>query len=169
MPSEIIANKIYIFRGHRVMIDSDLAQLYDVEIKNLTRQVRRNIDRFPEDFMFQLTSGEFDSLRCHFVTLKKNRGQHRKYLPYVFTEQGVAMLSSVLRSKRAVQVNIQIMRTFTKIRELLATNEVLRKKIEAMESKYDQKFKVVFDVIKKLISEDKKPKTQIGFEIRKKK
>ena len=105
MPVEWIEKKIYLIRGHKVMLDSDLAKLYGVSVKVLNQGVKRNINRFPEDFMFQLTKEEYDSLRSQIVTLKKGRGKHRKYLPYVFTEQGVAMLSSVLRSERAIQVN----------------------------------------------------------------
>lgn len=143
------------------MLDRDLAKLYGVETENVTRQVRRNFDRFPADFMFQLTRAEFNNLIRHFGGSK--RGGTRK-LPLVFTEQGVAMLSSVLNSQRAIQVNIQIMRTFTKLRELLITNEQLRRKIEAMERKYDQHFRVVFEAIKRLIQQDDvKPRKGIGF------
>ncbi len=110
IPLEVIERKIYLIRGHKVMLDSDLAELYGVPVKVLNQAVRRNISRFPEDFMFQLTKEEYDSLRSQFVTLNTGRGKHRKYLPYVFTEQGVAMLSSVLRSERAIQVNIAIMK-----------------------------------------------------------
>ena len=145
------------------MFDKDLAGLYEVETKMLNRAVRRNIDRFPEDFMFQLNKQEIKlwSLRFQFGTLK--RGQHVKYAPLVFTEQGVAMLSSVLHSQQAIQVNIQIMRTFTKLREMLATNKELREKIEKLERKYDQQFRVVFEAIKKLLSAEEKPKAKIGF------
>lgn len=163
IPNEIITNKIYVIRGHKVMIDRDLAELYGVGTRILNQAVRRNKKRFPSDFMFQLTKDEQNFLRSQIVTLKPGRGQHVKYLPYVFTEQGVAMLSSVLNSERAIQVNIQIMRTFTKLRELLVTNEQLRKKIEKLESKYDQHFRVVFAAIKKLIEDDDKPRKQIGF------
>lgn len=114
-----IERKIYIFRGQKVMLDSDLAELYGIEVKQLKRQVRRNIDRFPGDFMFQLTGTEYDSLRCQIGTLK--RGEHSKYLSYVFTEQGVAMLSRVLNSKKAVQVNIAIMRVFVQLRVMIAS------------------------------------------------
>jgi phage regulator Rha-like protein len=124
VPQEIIENKILLIRNKKVMLDSDLAHLYDVETKVLNQAVKRNVSRFPHDFMFQLTKVEYDSLRSQIVTLK--RGQHRKYFPYVFTEQGVAMLSSVLHSERAIQVNIQIMRTFAKIRQMMVTHEGLR-------------------------------------------
>ena len=146
------------------MLDRDLAGLYSVETRALIQAVKRNIERFPEEFMFQLTEKEVRSLessRSQFVILK--RGQNIKYLPYAFTEQGVAMLSSVLRSKRAIQVNIQIMKTFTKIREMLDNHRFLRRKIEAMERKYDYKFKVVFDAMKQLITTPEKPKRKIGF------
>lgn len=155
IPSGDIENKIFLIRGKRVMIDSDLSMLYGVEVKQLKRAVRRNIDIFPEDFMFQLSSSEYQSLRRQFGTLKK--GEHAKYLPYVFTEQGVAMLSSVLHSKRAIQVNIQIMRVFASIKRILLTNAGLRKKIEDMEKKYDQQFQVVFAAIKKLLEPPPKP------------
>lgn len=142
------------------MLDRDLAELYGVETRILNQAVRRNMDRFPEDFMFQLTTAEFIDLKSQIVTSRW--GGTRKQ-PFAFTEQGVAMLSSALNSKRAVLVNIQIIRTFVKLRELLATNEALRKKIEIIERKYDNQFKIVFDVIKRLLAEEEKPKGQIGF------
>ena len=144
------------------MFDRDLANLYQVETKVLNQAVKRNIQRFPGDFMFQITKEELNSLRSHFVTLK--RGQHRKYLPYVFTEQGVAMLSSVLNSERAIQVNIQIMRVFIKLKEMLATHKDLKLKIEEMEKKYDYQFKIVFDAIKQLLEPPVKQKSKIGFQ-----
>jgi phage regulator Rha-like protein len=131
--------------------DKDLARLYGVTTKRLNEQVRRNIARFPDDFMFQLTAEESESLRSQFATIKSGRGQHRKYLPYAFTEQGVAMLSSVLNSQRAIDVNIAIMRTFVKLRELLMTHKDLARKLEAMEKKYDSQFKIVFDAIRQLM------------------
>lgn len=144
------------------MLDRDLAALYGVETKMLNRAVKRNTERFPEDFMFQLTKEEYMALlRFQFGTLK--RGQYSKYSPYVFTENGVAMLSSVLNSRRAIQVNIQIMRTFTKIREMITTHKELRQKIEEMEKKYDYQFKVVFDTIKQLIEPPQEPKRKMGF------
>ncbi len=175
IPSERILNGILFIRGKKVMLDKNLAELYQVETKSLNRAVKRNITRFPVDFMFQLTKKELESLRyqfgtldagnliSQFVILKKGRGQHQKYLPYVFTEQGVAMLSSILNSERAIMVNIQIIRTFTQLRELLATNSRLRVKIENMEKKYDNKLKEVFDLLKQLFMEKSKPKNQIGF------
>jgi hypothetical protein len=145
IPSEIIENRIFLIRGKKVMFDTDLARLYGVETKELNQTVRRNKGRFPEDFMFRLADHEMLSLRSQIVT--SNRGG-RRYNAYAFTEQGVAMLSSVLKSQQAIQVNIQIMRTFTKIREMVVSNKVLREKIEAMEQKYDGKFKVIFEAIK---------------------
>ena len=144
------------------MLDRDLAELYGVETKQLKTAVRRHIDRFPADFMFDLTIDEYNSLRCQIGTLE-GKGKHSKYLSMAFTEQGVAMLSSVLKSDRAIQVNIEIMRTFTRLRQMLEGHKELQKKIEAMEEKYDEKFKIVFQSIKQLISEDEKPKQKIGF------
>ncbi|MCL4637673.1 MAG: ORF6N domain-containing protein [Olivibacter sp.] len=129
IPEEVVMNQIYYIRDQKVMLDRDLAELYGVETKVLNQAVRRNIDRFPEDFMFELSLKEYESLRSQFVTLK-TRGAHSKYLPHVFTEQGVAMLSSVLNSKLAIQVNIQIIRVFTKLRQALADNTDLRLEIE---------------------------------------
>ena len=156
-----ITQKIYFIRGHRVMLDSDLAELYKVETKVLNQAVRRNLDRFPDDFMFQLTNREVALLRSQIVTLKQ--GQHLKYAPQVFTEQGIAMLSSVLNSGRAIQVNIQIIRTFTKLRELIATNKELREKLEKMEKEYDNKFAIVFETIRKMLVIEEAPKRRIGF------
>ena len=160
--AESITSRIYFIRGQKVMLDRDLAKLYGVETRVLNQAVRRNIKRFPEDFMFQLTLKEEASLRSQFVTLE-GKGKHSKYLPMAFTEQGVSMLSSVLKSDRAILVNIQIMRTFTRLREMLAGHKELEKKIEAMEEKYDEQFKVVFEAIKQLITEEEKPKKRIGF------
>jgi|SRR3989304_7105447 len=160
IPQQLIENKIFIIRGKKIMLDRDLAVLYGVETKLINRAVKRNIDRFPEDFMFQLTKEEFDNLRFHFGTSSWG-GQ--RYLPYAFTENGVAMLSSVLNSKRAIHVNIQIMRTFTKIREMLATHKELRQKIDKMEKKYDHQFKIVFDAIRQLMSPPEAKKRRVGF------
>jgi hypothetical protein len=185
MPDEKIIGKIYFIRGKKVMFDKDLATLYGVQPKALNQAVKRNSKRFPDDFMFKLNKDEMeiwksqimtfdegDSLRSQIVTLKAGRGEHRKFLPYVFTEQGVSMLSSILSSDRAIQVNIQIMRTFTKLREMLLTHKELREKIEAMERKYDNRFKAVFDVIKRLLETNKKDDKfekpeKIGFKINK--
>jgi len=165
----MIENRIFLIRGKKVMFDKDLAKLYGVETKKFNQAVKRNKVRFPEDFMFQLTRIESNYFsRSQIVTLK--RGQNIKYQPYVFTEQGVAMLSSILKSKQAIRVNIQIMRTFTKIREMIISNKALREKIEAMERKYDNKFKAVFDVIKRLIEKDKiEPVKIVGFRDRRRK
>ena len=156
-----IENRILLLRGCKVILDNDLAELYEVEVKQLKRQVRRNIDRFPADFMFELSQQEYESLRRHFGTLK--RGEHSKYLSYAFTEQGVAMLSSVLKSKRAVRVNIEIMRAFVQLRELMASHKDLAKKLETLEKKYDVQFKVVFDAIRQLMAPAEPRSRKIGF------
>ena len=161
IPAEIIEKKILLIRGEKVMLDADLAELYGVEVKHLKRQVRRNIDRFTEDFMIQLSKEEYDSLRRHFGTLK--RGAHSKYLPYAFTEQGVAMLSSVLNSERAIKVNIEIMRAFVRLRRMLASHAELARKLDALEKKYDAQFRVVFDAIRELMKPPEPKKRQIGF------
>jgi hypothetical protein len=165
---ENLASLIYLLRGEKVLLSEHLAELYAVPVKVLNQAVKRNIDRFPDDFMFQLTRDEADAilaLRSQTVTLK--RGEHIKYLPYAFTEQGVAMLSSVLRSPRAVEVNIAIMRTFVQLRRLMDANRDLARRIEALESRYDEQFATVFDAIKRLIAEDEtrkaRPKRSIGF------
>jgi hypothetical protein len=147
-----ISHQIHFFRGHRVMLDSDLAVLYGVETKALTRAVRRNIDRFPGDFMFELTREEAEVLRRQFGTSKPVGHGGRRYLPLVFTEQGVAMLSSVLRSKSAIYVNIEIMRAFVRVRQIMEENRDLAKKLTELEEKYDVQFKVVFDAIRQMIA-----------------
>ena len=177
VPTEVIANKIFMIRGQKVMLDRDLAKLYEVKTKRLAEQVKRNIKRFPEDFMFQLTWEEVQSLRSHFATLNNlekissKRGKHIKYLPFAFTEQGVAMLSSVLNSDRAIMVNIQIMRTFTQMRQMMLSYKELKEKIEKMESKYDKQFRIVFTALKQLLEPKLKvrrgvpvpPQRKIGF------
>ena len=169
VPSEIIENKIFIIRGHKVMMDKDLAALYGVGTRDLNKAVTRNSDRFPNDFMFELNQEEFKNLMFHFGT--SNWGGTRKP-PKVFTEQGIAMLSSVLHSKRAVQVNIAIMRAFVKLRELMISHKDLARKIEELEErfkKHDENFIVVFKAIKKLLEaprEPKKKKLPIGFHAR---
>ncbi|MFH1440421.1 MAG: ORF6N domain-containing protein [Candidatus Omnitrophota bacterium] len=164
VPHEVIENKIFLIRGKRVMLDRDLAILYGVETKYLKRQVRRNLDRFPPDFMFKLSKQEFKNWRCQFVTSNSADKMGLRYSPYAFTEHGILMLSSVLNSKRAIQVNIQIMRTFTKLKEIILTHKGLQRKIEDMESKYDQQFKVVFTAIKELLKPPiAEPKRKIGF------
>ena len=156
---------ILVLRGQKVMLDTDLAALYQVETKALNQAARRNIERLPEDFMFQLTADEAARLRSQSVTLKTGRGRHRKYLPYAFTEQGVAMLSSVLHSKRAIRVNVEIMRTFVRLRQMLGANADLARKLAALEKKYDAQFKVVFDAIRELMTPPNPPinKRSIGF------
>ena len=149
------------------MLDSDLAELYGVEIKVLNQAVKRNIERFPVDFMFQLTTEESELLRSQIVTLETGRGKHRKYLPYAFTEQGVAMLSSVLKSERAINVNIGIMRSFVRLRQMLSSNATLARKLAALEKKYDLQFKAVFDAIRQLMAPPSKPKREIGFKAEK--
>ncbi|MEW6074815.1 MAG: ORF6N domain-containing protein [Candidatus Omnitrophota bacterium] len=160
VPAEVIVSKILIIRGKRVMLDKDLALLYEVKTKRLNEQVARNRKRFPEDFMFQLTEEEADFLRSQIATSKRGG---RRYPPFVFTQEGVAMLSSVLNSERAIMVNIQVMRAFTQLRRMLLTNSGLRRKIEAMEKKYDKQFAIVFQAIKQLLEPAVKPKPPIGF------
>lgn len=160
---ERIARVIIIVRGHRVMLDSDLAKLYGVSTKALNQAVRRNRERFPPDFSFQLTLEEARALRSQVVTLERGRGQHRKYRPLAFTEQGVAMLSSVLRSRKAVKVNVAIMRAFVQLRHLLASNADLRRKLEALERKCDGQFEVVFEAIRELMVPPVPRRRRIGF------
>ncbi|OGY83279.1 MAG: DNA-binding protein [Candidatus Kerfeldbacteria bacterium RIFCSPHIGHO2_12_FULL_48_17] len=167
LTSERIISRIYMIRGKKVMLDSDLAIFYAVKTKVLNQAIKRNIDRFPEDFMFQLSEKEQESLRSQIVTSNKGRGG-RRYQVYAFTEQGVAMLSAVLKSQKAIHISILIMRSFIQLRELLATNTQLRRKMEEMEGKYDRKFAVVFRVIQKLLQEETKPKDEIGFQAQKK-
>jgi len=148
----VIERRIYVIRGHKVMLDIDLAKLYEVQIGRLNEQVKRNRKRFPADFMFRLSAAEARAifgLRSQSATLK--RGQHRKYLPYVFTEQGVAMLSSVLHSERSIAVNIATMRAFVRLREILATHKELARKLRQIEKKYDAQFKEVFETIYRLM------------------
>ncbi len=176
LKSENIAELVFFIRGEKVMLDADLAMLYGVEARALNQAVARNRRRFPTDFMFRVSHKEYNVLRSQFVTSaagkklkssqtvmssRKHRG--RAYRPYAFTEQGVAMLSSVLRSPRAVEVNIAIMRTFVQLRRLMDTNRDIARKIEALEKKYDEKFAVVFAAIKQLIAPSSAAKKQIGF------
>ncbi|HMS34396.1 MAG TPA: ORF6N domain-containing protein [Ignavibacteria bacterium] len=172
LTEETVVSKIYITRGMKVIFDSDLALLYGIETKALKRAVRRNPERFPEDFMFQLSREEYNFLRSQFGTLEKGRGGYSKYLPFVFTEQGVAMLSSILNSKRAIEVNVSIMRTFVKMRSLVYSNMELREKIKELEKitnerfkENDKKIKLIFDAIKSLIIKESKPKLKIGFHL----
>jgi ORF6N domain len=166
-----IINKIYLFRGKKVMMDIDLADLYQVETGQLKRQVRRNIERFPDDFMIELTRAEYNSLRSQTGTLK--RGEHVKYLPYVFTEQGVAMLSSVLNSKQAIAVNIQIIRVFSRIREMLITHKDILLKLEVIEKKllqhdhhlkkHEEEIQMIFEALKQLLNTPNPPRRRIGY------
>jgi phage regulator Rha-like protein len=158
---EQIENCIYFIRQQKVMLSTDLAALYEVEPRVLVQAVKRNIERFPEDFMFQLSKDEFADLKSQIVI--SSWGGLRRATPYAFTEQGVAMLSSVLRSKRAIQVNIEIIRAFVKLRQMLASNAELTRKVNALEKKYDAQFKVVFDAIRSLMVPPEKPKSRIGF------
>ncbi|MBF0291308.1 MAG: ORF6N domain-containing protein [Nitrospinae bacterium] len=157
-----VEGRICLIRGHRVMLDADLAEMYGVPTKALSQAVKRNIERFPEDFMFQLTEEEHEFLRSQFVTSNEGSGG-RRYLPRVFTEQGVAMLSTVLNSKRAIEVNITIMRAFVRLRELMSTHKDLALKLDDMEKKYDRQFKVVFDAIRQLMAPEVKKGKRIGF------
>jgi phage regulator Rha-like protein len=161
IPVECIERSILLIRGHKVILDADLAALYGVETKQLIRAVKRNLPRFPDDFMFQLNEEEFENLRFHFGTSSQWGG--RRYPPYAFTEQGVAMLSSVLRSKRAIQVNIEIMRAFVRLRRILASHADLARKLDSLEKKYDTQFKVVFDAIRELMKPPETKKRPIGF------
>ncbi len=172
IPEEAIEKKIYLIRGQKVMLDSELAELYGVSTKRLNEQVRRNIKRFPEDFMFQLNDEEFNilksqivisSLRSQIATSKRGG---RRYLPYAFTEQGVAMLSTVLNSERAIQVNIAIMRAFVKLREILSTHKELAYKLNELERKterHDTQIQAIFEAIRQLMTPPEKPKHRIGF------
>ena len=158
-----IENKIFMVRSKKVMLDSDLAELYGVTTKRLNEQVRRNADRFPDDFVFQLSLEEFESLRSHFATLKQGRGQHRKYLPLAFTEHGALMAASVLNAPRAVEVSIYVVRAFVKLREMIASHKDLARRLDEMEKKYDGQFSVVFDAIRELMIPPEKDKQRIGF------
>jgi phage regulator Rha-like protein len=161
IPIERIENLIFLIRNQKVILSIDLAELYGVEPRVLVQAVKRNIKRFPDDFMFQLTNQEFANLKSQFVT--SSWGGLRRSMPYAFTEQGVAMLSSVLNSERAVQVNIAIMRAFVKLREMIASHKDLAKQLNALEKKYDAQFKVVFDAIRELMTPPGKPRRRIGY------
>ncbi len=162
VPSRIIAEAILWIRGHRIILDEDLAALYSVETRALIQAVKRNPTRFPVDFMFQLTRSEFSRLRSQFVISNGSGG--RRHRPYAFTEEGVAMLSSVLRSRRAVQVNVEIMRAFVRLRRLLASHQQLARKLGVLEKKYDTQFRVVFEAIRQLMVVEASPKRRIGFD-----
>lgn len=165
-----LVSQIRTIRGHKVLLASDLAVLYGVETRALVQAVKRNLERFPQDFAFQLTEQELAALRSQFVILdeatsqRQGRGRYAKYVPYAFTEQGVAMLSSVLKSKQAVRVNVEIMRAFVRLRDLIGHNRKMAKRLDDLESKYDRQFKVVFDAIRELMTPPvPAPKRRIGF------
>ncbi len=165
IPQSEIASKIYIIRGKQVMLDKDLSEFYNVKTKALNQAAKRNIDRFPEDFMFQLSDKEYNTLRSQIVTSKSNRGG-RRYYPYVFTEQGIAMLSSVLKSKQAIKINIQIMRTFVVFRKLILTNKELRLLITKLEKKINKNkddIQLLANLMHQLLEPPKKPKIKMGF------
>jgi len=165
IPDEVVISKIYLIRNHKVMLDIDLAELYQVETGRLNEQVKRNIDRFPKDFMFQLTKEDWESLSSQIAISKKGRGG-RRYAPFAFTEHGVLMLSSVLNSDRAIQVNIQIMRIYTKLKEMLMDHKDILLKLEKLEkkvTKHDDNFKVVFTYLKELLNPNTEPLRKIGF------
>lgn len=164
IPIEAIEQQIITIRGMRVLLDSDLAQLYGVPTKRLNEQVRRNKKRFPPDFMIQLTQEEHERLRLQIATLKTGRGLYRKYLPYAFTEQGVSMLSSVLNTEQAILVNVEIMRAFVRLRGLISAHKDLVYRIDELEKKYDENFRIVFTAIRKLMETPPEPeKKPIGF------
>ncbi|MEA3416520.1 MAG: ORF6N domain-containing protein [Thermodesulfobacteriota bacterium] len=165
IPIERIASKIYLIRNMKVMLDRDLAELYAVETKVLKQAVRRNSDRFPADFMFELTRDEFKNLRSQIVTSSWGGA---RYLPMVFTEQGVAMLSSVLKSERAIHVNIQIMRTFTKLREALLDNKDIRRELEGLKQITEERFRIVFETLDQILAVENKPKKKIGYIVKEK-
>ena len=163
---ESVMNKIYLIRGKKVMLDEDLAILYQVETKRLNEQVKRNANRFPPDFMFQLTFDEWESLRSQIVTLVKGRGKYSKYLPFAFTELGVSMLSGVLNSEVAIRVHIQIIRVFAKMRELLLTHKEILLQLEKIEKKlvdHDEGIALIFQYLKKLLSPEQTKRRRIGF------
>lgn len=172
LPDELIEDTILLIRGKRVILDHDLAKLYGVATKVLNQAVKRNLDRFPEDFMFQLTKGETEDWehlkrsRSQIVTLNKIRGTNIKYHPYAFTEHGILMLSSVLKSQRAIQVNIQIMRTFVRLRQMLVSNETLIERLDELEENYDAKFRIVFRAIRQLMNPRVVKRKPIGFRSR---
>jgi hypothetical protein len=159
MQLKLIENKIHEVRGTKIILDFDLAILYGVENRVLKQTVRRNLNRFPSDFMFGMTSEEYNALRSQIVTLNSGRGKHSKYLPFAFTEQGVAMLSSALKSKKAVQMNISIMRAFVVIRQYALSHKDLTKRLKEIETKYDKQFKDVYEAIKFLLDKEKNKET----------
>ena len=167
IPTERIEQRILLIRGQKVMVDADLAELYGVTTKRLKEQVRRNIERFPADFMFELTERGKTKVVANCDHLRKLK--FSSYLPYVFTEHGALMIANVLNSPRAVQVSLQIVRTFVHLRQILASNSALARKLEALEKKYDQQFKIVFEAIRQLLQPMEKLKRQIGFRVEERK
>ncbi len=167
LPAERIERAIHLIRGHKVMLDADLAELYGVSVGRLNEAVKRNRNRFPDDFMFQLTKKEFEDLKSQ-VAISSSGWGGRRHPPYAFTEQGVAMLSSVLRSKRAIRVNIEIMRAFVRLRQILASHKELARKLDELEKNYDAQFKVVFDAIRQLMAPTETVRRPIGFRPQKK-
>ena len=164
IPLERIERAILLIRGEKVMLDSDLAELYGVDTKRLNEQVRRNLNRFPRDFMFRLTPAEYENLRSQIATSSSHGG--RRYLPYAFTEHGALMLANVLNSERAAQTSVQVVRAFVRLRQMLASNAELSRKLEALEKKYDSQFKVVFDAIRGLMSSSETRRREIGFHVK---
>jgi hypothetical protein len=165
IPDEVVMSKIYMVRDQKVMLDRDLAELYGVETKVLKQAVRRNMARFPEDFMFEMTKEELENWRSQFVTSKEDR-QGLRYMPFCFTEQGVTMLSCVLSSERAIHVNIQIIRIYTRIREMLMAHKDVFIRVEQAEKqllKHDQKIELLFNYLSKFIEKEEQPRTEIGF------
>jgi phage regulator Rha-like protein len=165
VPMERIERAILFIRGEKVMLDSDLAAIYGVETSALNRAVKRNISRFPADFMFKLTQKEAKALRCQFGISNKGRGG-RRYLPYAFTEHGALMLANVLNSERAAQTSVMVVRAFVRLRQMLAANADLARKMDALENKYDKQFKIVFDAIRQLMSPPQSKRREIGFHVK---
>ncbi|MCX6274834.1 MAG: ORF6N domain-containing protein [Bacteroidetes bacterium] len=166
VPIERIENKIYLIRNHKVMIDTDLAMMYGVTVKRLNEQVRRNITRFPKDFIFQLTKSEYDFQRSQIATFEKGKGRYRKYLPYAFTEHGAVMLASVLNSRIAVEASIQVVRAFVKLREVLSTHKELATKFQLLENKFDKhddEIQALFEAIRQLMETPNPPRRKIGY------
>ena len=164
IPDEIIVSKIYFIRGYKVMLDSDLAELYQVETKRLNEQVKRNIKRFPEDFMFELTKIKYDSLRSQIASFKNGRGQHLKYLPFAITEQGIAMLSSVLNSEKAIEINISIIRAFVMMRQFTLSYSELKTRIEEIENQFPDIYKALnYLVDKDKLGNNTKERVKIGY------
>ena len=166
IPVEVVENRIYLIRGQKVMLSQHLAELYQVETRALVQAVKRNSERFPEDFMFQLSDKEFADLKSQIVISRW--GGSRRAKPYAFTEQGIAMLSSVLNSNRAIQVNIQIMRVFTRLRQILLSNKDIRRELEELKRITDERFRIVFETLDQLLSNEERPKRKIGFEVKEK-